>query len=240
MSGLDLSQTRPPLHDAIIHKRYEEALILLYDGKVDVNELDFVHNMAIIYLLRRIRRHKGFTNYLYEIEIYKTMFDYPIDLDRESESGRTVREYIMETGIFELYQILFHHHRWIYHDLSTAISYKNKEVFVLLVDTFKEREICFDDTNDDELTALDVSIYCEDVFYCQYLSELCHSQTCRLAYFRAKISNKQEHLAILKPYVPEYPLKDFQKQDDEDEAEEEQEQEAYQQKIEVPFLEWYD
>jgi hypothetical protein len=230
---MDFSQPRPPLHDAIIHKRYEEALSLLEQGSVDVNELDFVHNMAIIYLLRRLRHYKGFTNYVYEMEIYQKMFQYPINLDMTSENDKTVRYYIIDTQLFQLYKILFDHHRWICEDLSTAIRCENKEVFMLLFDAFQKRGISFDEENEDELKPLDVSIHCKDMFYCQQLVELCHPHSLRIAYFRAEMGKLPEHLAILKQVMLKYNIEDVRCSTFLGQGEE-------QEKIEPSITEWYD
>jgi len=234
---MDFSQPRPPLHDAIIHKRYEEALSLLEQGSADVNELDFVHNMAIIYLLRRLRHYKGFTHYVYEMEIYRKMFQYPINLDKTSESDKTVRYYIIETQLFQLYKILFDHHRWICEDLSTAIRCENKEVFMLLFDAFQKRGISFDEENEDELKPLDVSIHCNDVFYCQQLAELCDQHSLRLASFRAEMCQSPEHLAIIKQVMLKYNIEDVRCSNFLGQGEE---QEQEQEKIEPSITEWYD
>jgi hypothetical protein len=265
---MDFSQPRPPLHDAIIHKRYEEALSLLEEGSVDVNELDFVHNMAIVYLLRRLRHHKGFTNYIYEMEIYRKMFQYPIHLDKISESEKTVRYYIIETKLFQLYKILFDHHRWVCEDLSTAIRCENKEVFMLLFDEFQKRGISFDEENEDELKPLDVSVHCNDVFYCQQLAKLCDPHSLRLASFRAEMGQMNEYLSVLKQVMLKYNIQEVghhkivwqdQKKEEEEgeegeeEGEEEEEegehtkeanaepyQDLYQEKIEPSVIEWYE
>lgn len=251
---MDFSQPRPPLHDAIINKRYEEALLLLEEGNLDVNELDFVHNMAIVYLLRRLRHHKGFTNYLYEMEIYRKMFQYPIDLNMTSGSDKKIRYYIIETKLFELYKVLFDHHRWICEDLSTAIQCENKEVFMLLFDEFQTRGISFDEENEDELKPLDVSVHCKDVFYCQQLVEQCDPRSLRFASFRAEIGQMHEHLLVLKQAMLKYNIQEVghhtivgqdQKKEEAEaeadvEAEVEADVEAYQEKIEPSIIEWYD
>ena len=129
-----LEKCRTPLHWTILYKEYDEALSIVKDGSVDINEIDYRHNTAMVYLLRKLRELRRLETKPNEkqIMLYEAMIIHPsIDLEQTSESGKSIREYIIDCKIPELYDIIFQHTKWIYDDLMTSIMFDNKYVFSL-------------------------------------------------------------------------------------------------------------
>jgi hypothetical protein len=197
MSIEDTSRT--PLHGAISNKDYITAIRIIEEEIVDVNALDSKHNTAMVYFLRRIRNRKTVISYI-EIRTYIAFMNHSkIDFEIVSETGRSIRSYVIEMNMFELYSILFSHHKWMYEDLFLSMRYNNKEVFQFLLDYFIHSKFPLDEFDDIDRTPFEVAIECDDIYYFEALCKV-HAPLSRMAIFRIMMRKKQEHITLIRQY----------------------------------------
>ena len=190
---------RTPLHEAISNKDYATAMDILEEEIVDVNALDSRHNTAMVYFLRRIRNRKRGISYM-EMSTYQVFMNHSrIDLEVLSETGRSIRSYVIEMNIFELYSILFSHHKWMYEDLFLSMRYNNKEVFQFLLDYFIKNDFPLNEFDEIDRTPFEVAIECEDIYYFESLCKV-HAPLSRMAVFRITMRKKQEHITLIRQY----------------------------------------
>ena len=190
---------RTPLHEAISNKDYVTTMDILEEEIVDVNAIDWKHNTAMVYFLRRIRNRRLGISYM-ELCTYLAFMNHSkIDLEVLSETERSIRSYVIEMNIFELYSILFSRHKWMYEDFFLSMRYNNKEVFQFLLDYFIQNEFPLDEFDDIDRTPFEVAIECEDIYYFESLCKV-HAPLSRMAIFRIIMQKKQEHITLIHQY----------------------------------------
>lgn len=198
-----LEKCRTPLHWTILYKEYDDALIILKDRSVDINALDHRHNTAMVYLLRKFRELRRLETKPNEKQmmLYEAMIVHPeIDLKQTSDSGKSIREYIIDCKIPELYDIIFQHTKWIYEDLMTSITFDNKYVFLMLLEYYKSKKISINEWNEDNMTALECSLWNEDLFYCEALCQAGALDEGGKCMYFAELREQVEHRRIMEKY----------------------------------------
>jgi hypothetical protein len=190
---------RTPLHEAISNKDYVTAMMIIEEEIVDINALDSKHNTAMVYFLRRIRNRRTEITYIELCTYHAFMNHSMIDLEVLSETERSIRSYVIEMNIFELYCILFSHHKWMYEDLFLSMRYNNKQVFQFLLDYFIKNDFPLNEFDDIDRTPFEVAIECEDIYYFESLCKV-HAPLSRMAIFRITMRKKQEHITLIRQY----------------------------------------
>jgi hypothetical protein len=190
---------RTLLHEAISNKDYVTAIDILEEEIVDVNALDWKHNTAMVYFLRRIRNRRTEISNIELCTYHAFMNHKKIDLEVLSETQRSIRSYVIEMNIFELYSILFSHHKWMYEDFFLSMRYNNKQVFQFLLDYFIKNEFPLDEFDEIDRTPFEVAIECEDIYYFESLCKV-HAPLSRMAIFRITMRKKQEHITLIRQY----------------------------------------
>lgn len=205
---------RTLLHYSILWGEYELTLYLVKNKDIDVRIKDCRYNLAIVYLLRNIRDF-GFTDYDVQIEIYKIMIDKNIDLETSNEYGKSVREYIIDTKQYILFDIIYDKSLWIYEDFTYAITYDNQYVFYKLLHYFVKNKISLDEINDDYFTPMMISLWSTNTLYCE---ELCkhgaiikYTNDIYSPYEIAKREDKKEFIEIMDKYLEQN--KDLKKEE---------------------------